>query len=249
MQVRFHGYTLSHWLDSKWAPIPSFTPLFWHNFVFDLDKNRWLELHHFSVVPALHSLYERSGTLPCSSQMNMVFMLFSGGATIVPAARSVENAIQSDAKGADEWAQGVRVQAPSHVVSMIHYHGFDHANWQNAWSDMSSMISHLFTTHAWQSSDVTGCMHRSESHWTLHVSHYVQSYFLNDELNNLFAVIAVQNMEASNTIQKDQEVEFSALSGSLSMMSKGRYFVFVLILLLMSDSAPCLLVLNDVLDL
>ena len=41
-------------------------------------------------------------------------------------------------------------------------------------------------------------------------------------------MIAVQNMEASQTIPKDQEVEFSALSGSLSMMSK---------------------VLNDVLDL
>ncbi|KAL5536973.1 hypothetical protein ACEPAF_796 [Sanghuangporus sanghuang] len=34
------------------------------------------------------------------------------------------------------------------------------------------------------------------------------------------ALIAVQNMEASDMIQKDQEVEFSALSGSLSMMSK-----------------------------
>ncbi|KAL5531605.1 hypothetical protein ACEPAG_4482 [Sanghuangporus baumii] len=34
------------------------------------------------------------------------------------------------------------------------------------------------------------------------------------------ALIAVQNMEATDMIQKDQEVEFSALSGSLSMMSK-----------------------------
>ena len=34
-------------------------------------------------------------------------------------------------------------------------------------------------------------------------------------------VIAVQNMEASGTVVKDQEVEFKALEGSLSMMSKG----------------------------
>lgn len=41
-------------------------------------------------------------------------------------------------------------------------------------------------------------------------------------------VLAVQNMEASGTVAKTQEVEFKALEGSLSMMSK---------------------VLNDVLDL
>lgn len=34
-------------------------------------------------------------------------------------------------------------------------------------------------------------------------------------------VLAVQNMEASGTIAKDQEIEFNALCGSLSMMSKG----------------------------
>ena len=34
-------------------------------------------------------------------------------------------------------------------------------------------------------------------------------------------VLAVQNMEASGAILKDQEIEFSALGGSLSMMSKG----------------------------
>ncbi|KAF8997922.1 hypothetical protein BDQ17DRAFT_1362850 [Cyathus striatus] len=34
------------------------------------------------------------------------------------------------------------------------------------------------------------------------------------------ALLAVQNMEASGTIAKDQEVEFNALSGSLTMMSK-----------------------------
>lgn len=34
-------------------------------------------------------------------------------------------------------------------------------------------------------------------------------------------VLAVQNMEASGTVMKDQEIEFNALCGSLSMMSKG----------------------------
>jgi hypothetical protein len=34
-------------------------------------------------------------------------------------------------------------------------------------------------------------------------------------------VLAVQNMEASGTVDKGQEIEFTALEGSLSMMSKG----------------------------
>jgi len=33
--------------------------------------------------------------------------------------------------------------------------------------------------------------------------------------------LAVQNMEASGTVDKTQEIEFKALEGSLSMMSKG----------------------------
>ena len=37
-------------------------------------------------------------------------------------------------------------------------------------------------------------------------------------------MLAVQNVEASGTIGKDQEIEFSALCGSLSMMSKGMSF-------------------------
>jgi hypothetical protein len=35
------------------------------------------------------------------------------------------------------------------------------------------------------------------------------------------SVLAVQNMEASGTVAKDQEIEFNALEGSLSIMSKG----------------------------
>lgn len=34
-------------------------------------------------------------------------------------------------------------------------------------------------------------------------------------------VLAVQNMEASRVFEKEQEIEFKALEGSLSMMSKG----------------------------
>lgn len=34
-------------------------------------------------------------------------------------------------------------------------------------------------------------------------------------------MLAVQNMAASGTVAKNQEIEFNALSGSLSMMSKG----------------------------
>lgn len=37
----------------------------------------------------------------------------------------------------------------------------------------------------------------------------------------LYLVLAVQNMEASGTVARDQEIEFNALCGSLSMMSKG----------------------------
>jgi len=35
------------------------------------------------------------------------------------------------------------------------------------------------------------------------------------------SVLAVQNMEAAGAIAKEQELEFYALEGSLSMMSKG----------------------------
>lgn len=41
------------------------------------------------------------------------------------------------------------------------------------------------------------------------------------EFQHLYPVLAVQNMEASGTVVKDQEIEFNALCGSLSMMSKG----------------------------
>jgi len=34
-------------------------------------------------------------------------------------------------------------------------------------------------------------------------------------------VLAVQNMEATSSISKEQDIEWSALGGSLSMMSKG----------------------------
>lgn len=34
-------------------------------------------------------------------------------------------------------------------------------------------------------------------------------------------VLAVQNMEAHGSVPKAQEIEFKALEGSLSMMSKG----------------------------
>lgn len=45
-------------------------------------------------------------------------------------------------------------------------------------------------------------------------------HFSNVLMFNL--VLAVQNMEASGVIAKTQEIEFKALEGSLSMMSKGR---------------------------
>jgi len=41
------------------------------------------------------------------------------------------------------------------------------------------------------------------------------------ELNFCSSVLAVQNMDASGTVAKEQEIEFNALEGSLSMMSKG----------------------------
>lgn len=53
-------------------------------------------------------------------------------------------------------------------------------------------------------------------------------------------------MEASGTVAKEQEIEFSALKGSLSMMSKGKFTLscqIILTLLIITQ------VLNDVLDL
>ena len=45
---------------------------------------------------------------------------------------------------------------------------------------------------------------------------------------SLFAVLAVQNMAASGTVAQKQEIEFTALKGSLTMMSKGTYDVLLL---------------------
>jgi hypothetical protein len=42
-------------------------------------------------------------------------------------------------------------------------------------------------------------------------------------------VLAVQNMEASGTVARGQEIEFSALEGSLSMMSKGPPYIDLLV--------------------
>ena len=58
-------------------------------------------------------------------------------------------------------------------------------------------------------------------------------------------VLAVQNMDASGTVAKTQEIEFRALEGSLSMMSKG----LPPILPPQDVRAYDVLVLNDVLDL
>jgi hypothetical protein len=51
-------------------------------------------------------------------------------------------------------------------------------------------------------------------------------------------------MEASGTVAKAQAIEFSALEGSLSMMSKGLSFITVLVPATYRNA-----VLNDVLDL
>jgi hypothetical protein len=42
-------------------------------------------------------------------------------------------------------------------------------------------------------------------------------------LTYAFQVLAVQNMEAHGSVPKGQDIEFAALEGSLSMMSKGMY--------------------------
>ena len=62
--------------------------------------------------------------------------------------------------------------------------------------------------------------HGSEFCWILHVrAHDTSTRY---ELNLiLYSVLAVQNHKASGTIVKDQEIEFNALCGSLSIMSKG----------------------------
>ena len=53
--------------------------------------------------------------------------------------------------------------------------------------------------------------------------------FLAPCLIRISVVLAVQNMEASGTVDKGQEIEFTALEGSLSMMSKGLSFIDCLI--------------------
>jgi hypothetical protein len=60
-------------------------------------------------------------------------------------------------------------------------------------------------------------------------------------------VLAVQNLEAAGCFSKEREkdIEYSALEGSLSMMSKGIYVSVIIVV----TSADMVAVLNDVLDL
>jgi hypothetical protein len=47
-------------------------------------------------------------------------------------------------------------------------------------------------------------------------------FFIRSFLTSVIApVLAVQNMEATGSVAKEAEVEFEALMGSLTMMSKG----------------------------
>lgn len=70
---------------------------------------------------------------------------------------------------------------------------------------------------------------RSACHLILHVRYNSPDFYSSCMLIIILqSVLAVQNMEAEGTVPKAQEIEFKALTGSLSMMSK---------------------VLNDVLDL
>ncbi len=57
--------------------------------------------------------------------------------------------------------------------------------------------------------------------------------------------MAAQYLEISGGISSEQELEFSALTGSLSMMSKGRQPLFFVLSVYQLSPA----VLNDVLDL
>lgn len=44
-----------------------------------------------------------------------------------------------------------------------------------------------------------------------------------------WTVLAVQNMEATGIVPRAQEIEFKALEGSLSMMSKGKCISYFLL--------------------
>jgi hypothetical protein len=56
-------------------------------------------------------------------------------------------------------------------------------------------------------------------------------------------------MEASGIVPRAQEIEFKALEGSLSMMSKGEYNLLAPLARISCLMPLCLPVLNDVLDL
>lgn len=62
-------------------------------------------------------------------------------------------------------------------------------------------------------------------------------------------MLAVQNMEASGIVPRAQEIEFKALEGSLSMMSKGEYKFLAPLARISCLILLYLTVLNDVLDL
>lgn len=54
-----------------------------------------------------------------------------------------------------------------------------------------------------------------------YVPHYVLTRF--EGLSFNLVVLAVQNMNACNAVDKAHEIEFKALEDSLNMMSKGRF--------------------------
>lgn len=84
---------------------------------------------------------------------------------------------------------------------------------------MFFMMSHCFLNNFSLLSNNVLCHYRCEFRLILLVSH-LSHYIVGSNLS-LLLVLAVQNMGASGTIAKEQEIEFSALEGSLSMMSKG----------------------------
>lgn len=111
--------------------------------------------------------------------------------------------MKGDWKGQKWWEEGGRLQTAPHIVCNYKF------------SIIPEFIFHCQICLPWGPSAIE---HRSYVNTRTLLQSYWFSFFFS-------LVLAVQNMEASGTVAKEQEIEFSALKGSLSMMSKGKFIL------------------------
>lgn len=128
---------------------------------------------------------------------------------------ATQPSIRSNSKSSDKWTESGWFKTQADIVSITIScpSRFAQLVYSPVMYSMISIHGQALLRRDWHSE------HRSEFLLTQLVR--ISSLSPLVEGLSLDLVLAVQNMEASGTIDKDQAIEFSALEGSLSMMSKG----------------------------